>query len=87
MFAKVTLPSQVTVHRGTTTTNVASASSVRTQEIFVGPALSGFVETDFLHVLFRTGVLQYFDAVSIHGYRFGRNSDNQSDRNAQWFCE
>ena len=35
-------------------------------EILVGPSTSGMVEADFLHVLFGTGALQYFDAVCVH---------------------
>ena len=53
------------------------------QEILVGPALSGFVETDFLHVLFRAGVLQYFDAVSIHGYSCSSQLESLIDAHAQ----
>jgi len=36
--------------------------------IQVGPSLSGVVEEEFLHLLFSKGVLQWFDAVSVHGY-------------------
>jgi len=42
-------------------------------EIFVGPATSGMDYT-YLEAVFQGGVLQYFDAVSVHPYRPGSQS-------------
>ncbi|MDB6025606.1 MAG: xynB [Verrucomicrobiales bacterium] len=50
---------------------LATAKSIRTADknaTIIGPATSG-LPTEFLETLFKSGVLEYLDAVSVHPYR------------------